>query len=190
MIVGTPAVLSFLYTCVLYFCTCTCSVQLSMFHMERCSRSMPIIIIIIIVSCMNIHIVSVLCVQVVCSMVLENQSTKGPQCWLKTTWIFKVEGGRSWERERERERVYVFVCVCVCECVCVHVCLCAEKCVCVCVCVNVCMLVCTCVYMTCLLYIQTFENWFFSSHVNGFWVCSFFRCVLLLGHSVSVKKKL
>ena len=37
MIVWTPAVLSVLYACVLYFCICTCSAQLSMFHMERLS---------------------------------------------------------------------------------------------------------------------------------------------------------
>ena len=33
----------------LYFCICTCSAQLSMFHMERRSRNMLIIIIIIII---------------------------------------------------------------------------------------------------------------------------------------------
>ena len=35
--------------CVLYFCICTCSAQLSMFHMERRSRKTLIIIIIIII---------------------------------------------------------------------------------------------------------------------------------------------
>ena len=34
MIVWTPAVLSVLYACVLYFCICPCSVQLSIFHMD------------------------------------------------------------------------------------------------------------------------------------------------------------
>ena len=34
------------YACVLYFCICTCSAQLSLFHMERCSRSTLIISII------------------------------------------------------------------------------------------------------------------------------------------------
>ena len=48
MIVWTHAVLGVLYACVLYFCICTCSAQLSMFHMERCSRNTVIIIIIII----------------------------------------------------------------------------------------------------------------------------------------------
>ena len=43
-------VLSVLYACVLYFCICTCSVQLSMFHMERRSRNTLIIIIIIIIN--------------------------------------------------------------------------------------------------------------------------------------------
>ena len=37
-----------LYACILYFCICTCSAQLSMFHMERRSRNTLIIIIIII----------------------------------------------------------------------------------------------------------------------------------------------
>ena len=38
-----------LHACVLYFCNCTCSVQLSMFHMERHSRNTIIIIIITII---------------------------------------------------------------------------------------------------------------------------------------------
>ena len=45
MITLTPTVLSVLYACVLYFCIWTCSAQLSMFHMERCSRNMLIIIL-------------------------------------------------------------------------------------------------------------------------------------------------
>ena len=44
MIVWTHAVLGVLYTCVLYFRICTCSTQLSMFHMERSSRNTVIII--------------------------------------------------------------------------------------------------------------------------------------------------
>ena len=35
------------YTCVLYFCICTCSAQLSVFHMERQSRSTMIIIVLL-----------------------------------------------------------------------------------------------------------------------------------------------
>ena len=35
-----------IYACALYFCICTWLAQLSMFHMERHSRNMPIIIII------------------------------------------------------------------------------------------------------------------------------------------------
>ena len=46
MIIWTHTVLSVLYACVLYFCICTCSTQLSMFHMERRSRNTLIIIII------------------------------------------------------------------------------------------------------------------------------------------------
>ena len=49
MIVWTPAVLSLLYACILYFCICTCSAQLSMFHMERRSRNTLITITIIII---------------------------------------------------------------------------------------------------------------------------------------------
>ena len=47
MIIWTPTVLSVLYACALYFCICTCSAQLSMFHMDRRSRNTLIIIIII-----------------------------------------------------------------------------------------------------------------------------------------------
>ena len=47
MIIWTPTVLSVIYACVLYFCICTCSAQLSKFHMERRSRNTLIIIIII-----------------------------------------------------------------------------------------------------------------------------------------------
>ena len=46
MIVWTPAALGVLYACVLYFCICTCSAQVSLFHMERRSRNTLIIIII------------------------------------------------------------------------------------------------------------------------------------------------
>ena len=42
MIVWTPDALGVLYANVLYFCICTCSAQLSMFHMERRSRNMLI----------------------------------------------------------------------------------------------------------------------------------------------------
>ena len=49
MIIWTPTFLSVLYACVLYFCICTCSAQLSMFHMERHSRNTLIIIIIIMI---------------------------------------------------------------------------------------------------------------------------------------------
>ena len=38
------------YACVFYFCICTCSGQLSLFHTEKRSRNMLIIIIIIIIS--------------------------------------------------------------------------------------------------------------------------------------------
>ena len=51
MIIWTPTVLSVLYACILYFCICTCSAQLNMFHIERCSRNTLIIIIIIIIMC-------------------------------------------------------------------------------------------------------------------------------------------
>ena len=47
MIVWTHAVLGVLYACVLHFSICTCSEQLSMFHMERHSRNTLNIIIII-----------------------------------------------------------------------------------------------------------------------------------------------
>ena len=42
----THAVLGVLYACVLNFCICACLAQLSMFHMERNSRNLLIIIII------------------------------------------------------------------------------------------------------------------------------------------------
>ena len=41
------AVLSVLHACVLYFCICHCSAQLSMFHMERRLRNTLIIIILL-----------------------------------------------------------------------------------------------------------------------------------------------
>ena len=47
MIIWTPTVLSVLYARVVYFCICTCSAQLSMFHVERRSRNTLSIIIII-----------------------------------------------------------------------------------------------------------------------------------------------
>ena len=47
MIVWIQAALDVLYACFLYFYFCTCSAQLSMFHMERRSRNTLIIIIVI-----------------------------------------------------------------------------------------------------------------------------------------------
>ena len=54
MITWTPTVLSVLYACVSHFCICTCSAQLSMFHMERRSRNTLIIIIIFIIIALQI----------------------------------------------------------------------------------------------------------------------------------------
>ena len=45
MIILTPTVLSVLFACVLYFCTCTCSAELSTIRMERCSRNTLMFII-------------------------------------------------------------------------------------------------------------------------------------------------
>ena len=50
VILWTPAVLSVLNACLLYVCICTCSVQMSMFHMEKRSRNTLITIITIIIS--------------------------------------------------------------------------------------------------------------------------------------------
>ena len=52
MIVCTPAILSVVYACVLHFCICTYSAQLSTFHMERRSRNTLIIIIIFMFVCL------------------------------------------------------------------------------------------------------------------------------------------
>ena len=49
MIIWAHAVLGVLYACVIHFCFCTCSVLLSMFHVERCSRNTIIIIFIVAV---------------------------------------------------------------------------------------------------------------------------------------------
>ena len=49
MIVWTHAILGVFYACVLYFCICPCSTQLSVFHIKRHSRNMLIVIIIIVV---------------------------------------------------------------------------------------------------------------------------------------------
>ena len=47
MIVWTHAILGVLSACVLYSCICTCSANVSMFRVGRCSRNMPIIITVI-----------------------------------------------------------------------------------------------------------------------------------------------
>ena len=60
IVVGNPR-----YARVSYFCICTCSAQLSMFHMERRSRNTLIIIIIIIIiiitCCLNTLVVCFSC---------------------------------------------------------------------------------------------------------------------------------
>ena len=60
MIVWAPAVLDALYACVWYFRICTCSAQLSMFHMERRSKNTLIVVIAIeIVTVLVLHRASV-----------------------------------------------------------------------------------------------------------------------------------
>ena len=53
MIIWTPTVLSVLYASVLYFCTCTRSAQLSMFHMERRCRNTHILLLVVVVVLYN-----------------------------------------------------------------------------------------------------------------------------------------
>ena len=60
MIIWTPTLLSVLYACVLYFCICTCSAQLSMFHMERRSRNTLIITTTIIIIIIIIIIITII----------------------------------------------------------------------------------------------------------------------------------
>ena len=63
IIVWTHVVLGVLYyACVLYFCICTCSAQLSMFHMERCSRNTLIVTIIIMYTWSKTRLTTVVCV--------------------------------------------------------------------------------------------------------------------------------
>ena len=62
MIVWTPAALGVLYAYVLYFCICTCSAQLSMFHMERCSKNMLIIIIKYCLHTFCCNIIGIICI--------------------------------------------------------------------------------------------------------------------------------
>ena len=55
------------YACFLYFFVCPCSAQLSMFHMERCSRSMLIIIVVVCVFvcvCVCVCVCACVCVYV------------------------------------------------------------------------------------------------------------------------------
>ena len=65
MIIWTPAVLSVLYACVLYFCILHLLSAMSMFHMERHSRNTLIIIIIILIIIVIIVVVVVVIVVVV-----------------------------------------------------------------------------------------------------------------------------
>ena len=53
MIIWTPAVLSVLYACVLHFCICTCSAQLSMFHMERRSKICSLLLLLLLLQCVK-----------------------------------------------------------------------------------------------------------------------------------------
>ena len=68
MIVWTPTVFEcVLYACVFYFCICTCSAQLSMFHMDKRSRNTLIIIIIMsAVLKSSLQLVSKVTIVVVC----------------------------------------------------------------------------------------------------------------------------
>ena len=52
MIVWTHAVLGVLYACVLYLCICACSVQLSMFHMEKGALEMQSLLLLLLSICL------------------------------------------------------------------------------------------------------------------------------------------
>ena len=65
MIVWTTAVFGVLYAFGFYICICTCSAQLTMFLMERCSRNTLIIIIFIIIIIVVVVVVVVAVVVVV-----------------------------------------------------------------------------------------------------------------------------
>ena len=69
MNVWTPVFCVFC-ACVLYFCICTCSVQMSIFHMERRFRNTLIIIIIIIIIIMIIFIIIIITVVVIMLLLL------------------------------------------------------------------------------------------------------------------------
>ena len=86
MIIWTPVVLSVLYACVLYFCICTCSAQLSMFHMERLSRNTLIIIIIIIIVIIIIIIIITIIIIIIIIIIISLVGARIAQwieCWAR-----------------------------------------------------------------------------------------------------------
>ena len=68
--VWTHGLVGVLYACVLYFCICAFSVQLSMFHMERRSRNIVVGVIIIIITTTTIIIIAVVVVGFVVAVVI------------------------------------------------------------------------------------------------------------------------
>ena len=62
--------LSVLYACVFYFCICTCSAQLSMFHKEKRSRNTLIIIMIMIMMMMMMMIMIIVVVVVIIIIII------------------------------------------------------------------------------------------------------------------------
>ena len=86
-IILTPAVLSVLYACFSYFCICTYSAQLSMFHMERRSRNALIIILLLLLIAWGItHSIITLSVTHKTSHLYPEQIQKDHKDPIKVIW--------------------------------------------------------------------------------------------------------
>ena len=104
MTVWTPAVLSVLYACILYFCICPGSAQLSMFHMEKCCRNKLIINITVISVCVDmtclqtykVHTATCLCPYLGCWTTPCLGWLSG--CWGTATWSQQARWRWPWWR--------------------------------------------------------------------------------------------
>ena len=83
MIAWTPSVLGVLYACVLYFCICTCSAQLSMFHMDRRPRNTLIFFFFFLIVVVVVAVFVVVVVIIVIIYVQKHIRVRGIRSLLK-----------------------------------------------------------------------------------------------------------
>ena len=86
MIVWTHAVFVVLYACIWYFCICTCSAQLSMFHTEKRSRNTLIIVVVVVIITIIIMMMMIMIIIILLIFKLSSTDVSALRCIQKSVY--------------------------------------------------------------------------------------------------------